>query len=156
MDHGQAGNSLVVGEVEDQADFIIVGEDDPLGSQGGPTIVSAESLDLSSMDDVDEFTTEPYVNKLDPDMPEPIFKRNAKGAVVFFCPCCNKFFERFSGIVRHIRIHTGGKPFACWVGGCRAAFLEHNRLKYHCTSLHNMSAEVFNAMSKRRFQNLVK
>ncbi|XP_060591556.1 zinc finger protein 236-like isoform X2 [Ruditapes philippinarum] len=45
------------------------------------------------------------------------------------CPHCPKSFKKPSDLVRHIRIHTGEKPFAC--GICRRTFTVKSTLDSH-------------------------
>ena len=50
------------------------------------------------------------------------------------CPFCQKIMDRYFMMVRHIRIHTGEKPFACKYCNYRAA--QKNDLKTHCKRKH--------------------
>ena len=45
------------------------------------------------------------------------------------CQICNKSFAKPSMLQRHMRIHTGEKPFECEI--CQKAFNQKNSLKTH-------------------------
>lgn len=49
----------------------------------------------------------------------------------FSCPHCHKLFYKPSQIARHVRVHTGEKPFACPHIGCIRSFSEKGNLRRH-------------------------
>ncbi|XP_052760964.1 early growth response factor homolog 1-like isoform X2 [Mya arenaria] len=52
----------------------------------------------------------------------------------FQCDLCNKVFGQRSDKTRHMRIHTGEKPYVCSV--CNACFRLKHHLKSHKVSMH--------------------
>ena len=51
------------------------------------------------------------------------------------CTFCNKLFRDKSDLNRHIRTHTGEKPFVC--PQCFAAFTRQDTLKKHISTKHD-------------------
>lgn len=49
-------------------------------------------------------------------------------------PGCTARFPKESTLARHVRCHTGERPFACRVAGCNAAFSERGNLVRHAGS----------------------
>ena len=62
---------------------------------------------------------------------EPIRLAQSK----YECPFCQKVMENRSNMTRHIRIHTGEKPFACEY--CNHSTRQKNDLKKHYESRHS-------------------
>lgn len=72
-----------------------------------------------------------YTVNIDEIMPR---LRGRGGPPIFQCPYCNKIFGQNVILVRHMRRHTGEKPFVCDV--CSMAFTRLGTLRYHRVSKH--------------------
>ena len=42
--------------------------------------------------------------------------------------------------MRHMRLHTGERPFICHIGECRRDFLQRNALNRHLMQIHEVFA----------------
>lgn len=57
-----------------------------------------------------------------------------KQSKVHSCPFCSKLFHQKIDLQRHIRVHTGEKPFGCKI--CGRCFKRKEGLTYHLVSAH--------------------
>ena len=84
----------------------------------------------------------------------PIPSYSASGVRIFQCPVCHRDFSTGTDCVRHIRIHTGEKPFMCFVSGCNYASRQKTSLRQHCVSVHKMTREKFNIIARDKFKSI--
>ena len=54
----------------------------------------------------------------------------------YACPYCSKIMKKSHKVRRHIKIHTGEKPFQCPY--CVYRCIQKNNLKIHCIKQHGM------------------
>lgn len=47
------------------------------------------------------------------------------------CPACSRRFTRIQDLNRHVRIHTGERPYVCTHPGCHRAFAQSGNLRRH-------------------------
>ncbi|XP_065315632.1 zinc finger protein 236-like [Gordionus sp. m RMFG-2023] len=77
---------------------------------------------------------------LDNNEPRPITESSERveiitsGIMKHSCDICDKTFPKISHLQRHIKIHTGNKPFKCSV--CSRSFSQKSSLSFHLTTKH--------------------
>jgi uncharacterized Zn-finger protein len=49
----------------------------------------------------------------------------------FSCPTCKKVFSCVGHLQRHVRMHTGEKPFQCPFDNCNSRFSRHDNMMQH-------------------------
>jgi hypothetical protein len=68
------------------------------------------------------------------DLPEPRMLPNGRVACTW--PGCTSTFSDPYGVRRHMRSHTGTKPYPCHYDGCGKAFGHRQSLDYHIAAAH--------------------
>lgn len=72
------------------------------------------------------------------------------------CPYCDKNAKYGAGLIHHVRVHTGEKPYFCPVNGCKFRSATKNNLKVHLSGkMHGMDilmnfAHIFDRPRKKR------
>jgi len=80
----------------------------------------------------------------------------AEHNAVLSCPHCNKEVKYGAGLIHHVRIHTGERPYFCPVSGCTFRSATKNNLKVHLSGkLHGWDvlmqfAHIFDRPKKKR------
>ena len=70
----------------------------------------------------------------------------------FSCNVCSKRFRIKSDMQRHLRVHTGEKPFKCFY--CDFSSAMKVNLKNHCLKRHQLNKDAFSELAKQHFKGL--
>lgn len=62
--------------------------------------------------------------------------RNHTGERPFSCPHCHRRFSRSDHLKTHVRTHTGERPFVCHMPGCGKRFARSDELTRHARGVH--------------------
>ena len=68
------------------------------------------------------------------------------------CQFCGMRFRSPAEMTRHVRTHTGEKPFVCPT--CHYAANRKAQLKKHCMTVHGISGEEFQANVATHFSGI--
>ncbi|KAL1915126.1 uncharacterized protein VTP21DRAFT_7607 [Calcarisporiella thermophila] len=64
-------------------------------------------------------------------LPPSLKQEQSKQEKHHVCTTCNKGFARRSDLIRHERIHTNDRPFACTWPNCQKRFIQRSALTVH-------------------------
>ena len=74
-------------------------------------------------------TSSPKEHPQEVDVPEEEKKEAEAKSNVFICEVCNTPYNYKSNLKRHMRLHTGERPFTCCI--CRKGFTNSSNMKQH-------------------------
>ena len=65
----------------------------------------------------------------------------------YSCKTCRRSFTKRYQMVRHVRTHTGEKPFQCFV--CQLSFSRRDILIRHALKVHGLTKDQFQAQNRQ-------
>ena len=105
---------------------------------GTPYSITASSMSSDSIPGYADHHLQGTLSAADLVAGAPKNRRSSVGAQSpgpkHVCQICGKAFHRQQGLLHHTYIHTGEKPFKCWV--CNAGFRQKGHVQRHMASVH--------------------
>eukprot|EP00744_Colponema_vietnamica_P001315 GILI01002194.1.p1 GENE.GILI01002194.1~~GILI01002194.1.p1 ORF type:complete len:208 (+),score=26.58 GILI01002194.1:133-756(+) len=92
-----------------------------------------DSYDSSPISPNDEFGGNRHFNGGDMSIsiPNPMKKESPGSYRLYYCEYCGKEFRQQYNLTRHIRSHTGYRPYKCNMDGCTKSFSTASVLRTH-------------------------